>query len=420
MPTAFAKRFGVNLGSFDRRIYVLGLGWLVTAAGFAMVIPFMSIYFYQELGLSMSKIGLFFGFTAILRAIPQPFAGWLSDRFGRVPIMGWSQILRSVTFAGVGYAIIQDAGFWTIAVIISLNYILGAVLHPAANAMVADIVSKEQRIDAFAFLRIAGNLGWAIGPMLGGFIAHRSYGALFIVAGLVALISGLYFLFFLKETPRAGDAEDGDFKIGDMINLRRDGLLLQHCLISFLLFLVVAQFIAPLSVYSVDTIGISRAELGWLYTINGGMVVLLQISISQLFKKMRLTNQLAVSSLIYAGAYLLISRAAGLEGLIFGMVILTTAEMINSPPSVTLVANLSPSDKYGQYMGIYGMFQMAGWSLGPTLGGFLFDMFSWQLNLMWVAIAAMAIVSGILYIIYGRKLNPEINSGRKEGRVAHV
>ncbi|MCP4567544.1 MAG: MFS transporter [FCB group bacterium] len=420
MPAWLNKFFGMRFGAFDRRIYILAFGWLVTAAGFAMVIPFMSIYFYQELGLSMFSIGLFFGFTAVLRTVPQPFAGWLSDRLGRVPIMGWSQILRAFTFAGVGLAIFQDAGFWTIAAIISLNYILGAVLHPSANAMVADLVTKDQRIPAYSLLRIAGNLGWAIGPMMGGFIAHRSYGVLFLAAGAMALLSGLYFLLMLKDNPKSGADNNQEFKFKNIIKIGRDKILLRHCLISFILFLVVAQFIAPLSVYGVEHIGINRAQLGWLYTLNGAMVVFMQYFISYLLRNSKLTNQMALSGVIYAGAYLIIGWAAGMELLIIGMVILTTAEMINSPPSVTLVANLSPPEKYGQYMGMYGLFQMAGFSLGPTLGGFLFDIFKWRPSLMWTVVAALAVISALLYLYFGKQLSPEVNNGCRGDEVSHA
>ena len=420
MSISLVSRFKSQFGGFDRRIYILGFGWLVTSTGFAMVIPFISIYFYQELGLSMFAIGLFFGFTAVLRSVPQPFAGLLSDRLGRVPVMGWSQVLRAFTFAGVGLAIIGDAGFWIIATIISLNYLLGAVLHPAANAMVADLVTKEQRIRAFAMLRIGQNLGWALGPMLGGFIAHKSYGALFLVASVVAMISGLFFLFFLKDVSRAKKSEEPSFRITDIIEIRHDKRLFEHCLISFLLFLVVAQFIGPLSVYGVDILGISRRQIGWLFTVNGAMVVLLQFPISHLFRKFRLTHQMALSGLIYAVAYLMIGFATGINVLLVSMIVLTTGEMINAPPSVTLVANLSPADKYGQYMGIYGVFQMAGWSLGPTLGGALFDVFAGQPNLMWPVIAAMAVISSALFINFAKRLDRDINSGLKAGQAENA
>jgi MFS family permease len=396
-------------------MYILSLGWLVTAAGFAMVIPFMSIYFHQELNISMSAIGLFFGFGAILRAVPQPFAGWLSDRIGRVPIMGWSLVLRAITFAAVGYAIMSQAGFFTIAAIISFNYITGSVLHPAANAMVADLVRKEQRIAAFGLLRIAGNLGWAIGPALGGFIAHQSYSALFIIAGLISLFSGLFFLFALKDVTRSQANDTPEFKLSDILNLRQDKRLFEHCLISLALYLAIAQLIAALSVYSVETVGISRAELGALYMINGLLVVVLQFPISALFKRMALTRQLAFGAVVYAIGYLMVGVAPGFIFLILCMIIITFGEMIVSPPSMTLVANLSSPGKYGRYMGLFGFFQMAGWSLGPTVGGGLLDLFAEQPIIMWLIIALIAMIACVLYINLGRKLPPHVDSGLKSG-----
>ncbi|MDD4052223.1 MAG: MFS transporter [candidate division Zixibacteria bacterium] len=405
-----------RFGALDKRVYILSLGWVVSSAGFAMVIPFLSIYFHEQLGLSMSAIGLFFGFTTVLRALPQPVSGWLSDRIGRVPIMGWSQILRSLTFAGVGYAIMTGSGFLVIAAFVSFNYIFGAVLNPAANAMVADLVAKEQRVSAYAMLRIGGNLGWALGPALGGFVSDKSYSALFYLAGFLMLISGVYFFYALKDVPRKnGQRGLADFKWGDILNLRQDPRLLRHCLISFALFLVVAQLIAALSVYCVETVGISRAQLGTLYAINGFMVVFLQFPVSSFFKRITLTGQLTVGAMIYAVGYFLVGLAPGFGFLILCIVIITIAEMIVSPPAIALVANLSPPEAYGRYMGIFGFFHMSGWSLGPTLGGFLLDIFATKPVLMWASISVLAVGASILYHNFGRMLTPAQNSALRAG-----
>lgn len=398
---------------FDKRIYILGFGWLVTSIGFAMVIPFLSIYFHSELGMTMSAIGLFFGVTAVLRAIPQPMAGWLSDRFGRVRIMGWSQVLRALTFAAVAYAMAEGAGFWIIGAIIGLNYIFGAVLHPAANAMVADIVAKQDRIPAYAFLRITGNLGWAIGPAMGGFIAHVSYARLFFISGLLALSSGLVFMLLLKEVKTEKPIDFHAFKIKDIFNLSKDRLLLRHCLISLLLFLAVAQFIAPFSVYVTDNLDITKSQLGTLYAVNGFMVVFLQFFMSALFRKWKLTNQLIIGAINYSLVYLYLVFAGDFSHLVIFMIFMTLGEMVVSPPSVTIVANLSPPSAYGRYMGVFGLFQMAGWSLGPTVGGVLLDIFAYNPAHTWFVISGMALLAAFLFYRMSLKLSPDVNSGLK-------
>lgn len=400
-------RFGI----LDKQIYILSLGWLVSSAGFAMTIPFLSLYFHQELKMSMTAIGLFFGVTAVLRAAPQPLAGWLSDRVGRVLIMGWSQILRAGTFAGVGYAMRSASGFWPIAAAIAFNYIFGAALQPAAHAMVADLAGERERISAFSMLRIAGNLSWAIGPALGGFLAHQSYSTLFYASGVLNLISGIYFLVVLRESPHSTQAISPGFRFKELFNLRQDKLLFRHCLISFLLFLVVAQLIAALSVYCVDTVGIGQAQLGVLYAINGFMVVVFQLPMMALFKRLTLTHQLAAGAAVYAVGYFLVGIAGGFAFLVICMVVITVAEMMVSPPSLTLVANLSSPSTYGRDMGLFGFFHMSGWSLGPTVGGFMLDLFSARPILTWAVIALMALAASALYINFGRRLSRAINSG---------
>ncbi|MFH1700095.1 MAG: MFS transporter [Candidatus Zixiibacteriota bacterium] len=403
----------VKLYGFDSRVYILGIGWLVTSAGFAMVIPFMTIYFFQELHMSMGAIGLFFGVTAILRTLPQPIAGELSDRMGRVPLMAWSQILRSFTFVGVAIAIAAGKGFLVIGSIIGLNFMLGAFVHPAGNAMIADLVQKERRISAYAFLRIAGNLGWAIGPAAGGFIAQKSYAVLFLCAGFMALLSGLFFKVFLRDVPIKPRSKQSAFNLRDIFNVSKDKKLFRHCVISLILFLAVAQLIAALSVYSTDTIGISKQSLGILYLINGAMVVFLQYPVSGALKKFRLTRQLALGALIYTIGYFSVGFATGFIYLIICMIVITLAEIIVSPPSVTIVANLSKPGFYGRYMGIFGLFQTLGWSLGPTLGGFLLDIFKYNQTYMWMVISCFSALAGILYLKSERKLPPLVNNGTK-------
>lgn len=411
-----------NLSGLDRRVYILSGGWLINSAGFAMVIPFLSIYFHDRLGLSMTAIGVFFGYTALLRAIPQPIAGSVSDHIGRVPIMGWSQILRAFTFVGVGYAIMKNSGFWVIAAIISINFIVGAVLQPAAHAMVADVTKREERMSGFSMLRIAGNLGWAIGPAMGGFLAHYSYSSLFFFSAFLNLVSGIYFLVTLRDLPRSERTSDAGFRFRDLLNWDRDKLIHQHCAISFLVFLVMAQLIAALSVYTVDTVGISQAELGTLYTLNGLMVVVLQIPTSILFRKFRLSIQLVMGSVVYAIGYTSVGFAAGYAALFICMIIITMGEIITIPPALTLVTNLSPPGAYGRNMGIFGFFQTGGWSFGPTVGGVLLDLFPTRPAITWGIIGVIAMTAAGLYLLFGRRLSLALNTESEpmEAPVAHV
>jgi len=377
---------------FDHRLWVLSLGWVASAVGFSISIPFLSLYFHSELGMSMTHIGLFFGFTAIIRSVFQTVGGELADRFGRYHQMVFSQLVRSVSFAFLAYSIYAGLGFWAIAAMLIVNSIFGAFFQPAANASVADILDKKQRTEGYSIVRVAGNFGWAMGPALGGFFAERSYAILFVISGIMTLLSSTIIALFLKGLKSYKKSEDR-FSFSDFFALKGNELILKFALLIFILYLVVSQFIAPFSLYSVDFMGITKKQLGFLFTLNGLMVTLLQIPITRMLRNVRLTVQLTIGAVIYAIGYMYIGVTATFAAFSLGIAIITIGENFVSPPSLAITANLAPPGRVGRYMGIYGFAVTAGWSLGPLLGGVLLDMAKPNFIYSWSVIAVLALIA---------------------------
>ena len=80
-----------------------------------------------------------------------------------------------------------------------------------------------------------------------------------------------------------------------------------------------------------------------------------------------------------------------------------------------MVASLSPEDEKGRYMGVYGIFFYFGWSLGPTVGGLLYDLLHGSPFALWSAVASIAMMSVIGFLVLGRS-SPE-TSPRPTGRL---
>ena len=402
------------LKQFNKELWILAIGWFVGALGFAASIPFISIYFHKELGMTTTEIGLFFGAMAVIRSIFQVIGGEMSDRIGRQGLLVQSQIMRAISFLLLGLAIAGHWGFWAISAFLVINSIFGAVFMPAVNAMVSDILPKEKRLDGYAISRSAGNLGWAIGPAMGGLLAESSYAVLFYFSAVITLASGLIFWFFLK-VPRISTISDR-FRFSDLAEVRHDKNLAVHSFLILGLYLVVAQLIAPFSIYAVEMVGISEAQLGWLYGINGFVVVALQIPMTRLLSRHSFTTQLAWGAAIYWIGYSLLGVLVGYPYFLMIMTMVTVGEVIMSPPSLTLTSQLAPEGRTGRYMGIYGFFVTVGWSLGPLYGGFFLDHFSHNHTLAWVLISSLALVSAIGYVIFGRFLPREFNFRAEEER----
>jgi len=392
---------------FEKNLWILSFGWFVSALGFAISIPFIAIYFYSTLGISLSGIGVFFGVNALVRSVFQIISGEISDRMERRKLLIYSQLARSVAFGALAFSIANDWGFYPIAACLVVNSMLGAVFQPVANAMVSDILPSAQRLDGYAITRAGGNLGWAVGPALGGFLAATSYSLLFVISAFITLASAIIFWALLKDA--AVDRTMERFRFRDVIAIKDNPYLATHCILIFLLYLVVAQLMAPFSVYSVDIIGISETQLGYLYTLNGLMVVALQIPLTRLLSKTSFTQLLAWSGVIYAIGYSMVGTMVGFEYFVLAIIVVTTGEMIMSPPSLALTSRLAPPGRMGRYMGIYGFFVASGWSFGPLYGGVILDHLGEHHALAWILISSLALPSAIGYWILSRKLPAKYN-----------
>jgi MFS family permease len=384
-------------------MWILFSGWMVSSMGFAMVIPYLSIYFHNQMKIPMSQVGLLFGIGAIVRALSGLYGGDLSDKLGRVKIMGWAQFLRAVFFLLMGGLAWKGGSFLLWSLMLILNWLFGGFYQPVANAMAADIAPKEKRVEAYSILRIAGNIGWAFGPMIGGFLASASYPILFVFASLSTFISSFLILFFLPETIKVNPSEE-KFTLKHIGKLKSDHLFLLYCSISLLLFVVIGQLVSTVSVFSVDYVGISESELGFLYATNGFIVIFFQLAVTKLTQRRNLIRVLFWGSLGYALGYFLVGFSLSFWWLFFCMLLISFSEITVLPASMAIVANLSKEKHHGLYMGGYGLFYSLGWSIGPLVGGVLIDLLNNKPVLLWGIIASLGILSALGFKWIGKKL----------------
>ena len=396
------------LGQFSRDLWILSLGWFVGAVGFAASVPFVSIYFNTELGMSTIQIGVFFGVLALVRAAFQALGGELSDHIGRQGLLTKAQFYRAFTFVGLGLSIKFHLGFWPIALMLLLNSIFGSIFMTTLTTMVADIVPKEKRLDGYAISRSAGNAGWAVGPAIGGYLAASSYAELFYFAAVLTVLCAMIFHFLLKVEP--APLTKDSFRLADLMSIRKDKLLLVHGILTLGMYLVVAQLVAPLAVYAVGMVGLNEQHLGYLFTINGLMVVLFQIPVTRLTARWRLTTMLAAGGLFYFVGYSLLGVFAHFEYFVIAIMLATLGELLISPPMMTLTSRMAPEGRIGRYMGVHGFFVTAGWSLGPLWGGMFLDWYDHSWSIAWVMISSLALVSAAGYLFFSRRLPAQFNN----------
>jgi MFS family permease len=412
----------------DRRLLHLFLGRLLASTGFSIVIPFLALYLHGTRGVSMSAVGLIFFFGALCGAGGQVVGGEWSDRSGRKRVLVACQVIRAAAFVGLGIAVTLHASVPVFTMLTGLSAFAGRMFEPPSGAMIADITTGERRVEAYGILRIGGNLGWALGPAIGGFLAALSYASLFFVAAGVLLAAGILIAIKVEETlpsmqrssapdgtvpaavPPVGPVPPGrGLSLEGTITVLRDPIFLHYCLVTLLLFTAMGQLMSTFSVYTVEWAKRTKVELGTIYALNGLMVVFLQFPAVRMLASLRMTTALIVGSLLYSVGYGMMGWGSDYLLLFAGMFVVTLGEIVTTPPSMNLVANFSPENLRGRYMGVFGIFNSFGWSIGPLVGGVLLDLAVGRPRLLWGVIASLTVFAALGFADLRRRLDPALD-----------
>jgi MFS family permease len=190
------RRFMDTYHEFPQTFWVLVVITFIDRLGGAMLYPFFALYLTRKFGVSMTEVGVLFAVFSLSGFISSTFGGALTDRMGRKGIIIFGLIASS--FSAVAMGVVNSFGaFFVLAMTVG---ILSDVAGPAHNAMVADLLPDHQRAQGYGIIRVAFNLSATIGPAVGGFLAARSYLALFIADAVISLITALLVRRYLPET----------------------------------------------------------------------------------------------------------------------------------------------------------------------------------------------------------------------------
>lgn len=257
--------------------------------------------------------------------------------------------------------------------------------------MIADVSDPKLRVEAYGLIRIGANAGWAIGPAIGGFLATLNYSTLFVITGVTCFISALLIKSFTNESLMKSGIEEPGFK--DIFSIVKDSAFMRLCIFAILIHVVMGQLVSPLSVYAVERIGISKIQIGYLFSLNGFLVVALQYPLTKLIKKEGMVKYLVIGSLFYSIGYFTVGLDRSLIALMASIVIVTFGEMIVAPSSTALASYLAPENRRGRYLGFFGLTENFGWSLGPFVGGILLDVFPGRSPFIWAFIALISLLA---------------------------
>jgi len=378
------QSFRDNIKALPPAAWILFGGTFINRFG-TFVIPFLILYL-TRIGFSVAHAGLAVGAYGIGTLIASSAGGHLADRIGRRNTI----VLSMFGSAASMLALSQARSYVPIVILTCITGSLSELYRPASYALVGDLVGDEHRVTGFGIYRLAVNLGFAAGPATAGFLADHSFTLLFIGDAATSIVYGLIALFALPHGLRTYVKTE---RTGEALRVAaRDKPFVIFLLATLCVTIVDFQMGSTFALH-VKSNGFPSRVYGLLISLNGLMIVIFELAITQWTRRFRPRPMIALGYLLAGAGFALTGLAHTVPLLAATVVVWTLGEMISSPVASSYGVQLAPEQYRGRYLGLFMMMWSLGMVIGPPLGTLAFEH---NPAAVWIACGALGITSALL------------------------
>lgn len=359
----------------------------------SFVAPFLVLYLTAERGYSASFAGLVAALFGAGGAAASVVGGMLADRVGRRTTLLVAQVAAAGLTAALGFA---DQPL-LIAVLACAAGAASSASRPVVQTVMADVVPPADRVRAFSLYYWAINIGFGVAAASAGFTSSYGYRWLFLIEAAATLLSALVIAVGLPETmtePAETDGEGVDEKSAGFRTVLRDRPFLAAVGLSFLLIVVFQQAAAGLPV-AMDRDGLTAAQYGLVISLNGILIVALQLPLGRRLEGSNPGRLLVMAALLCGGGFGLNALAEGAAVYAIAVVVWTLGEIVHSPVNMGLIARFSPSTARGRYQGIHALAWATATMAAPLCAGIVIDRFG--PDTLWAACTVLGVCAAVGY-----------------------
>jgi len=388
-----------SFSAIQRNIWVLSIAMFINRSG-SMVLLFTSLYLTKELHFTIAEAGLALSFYGIGSVLGSYAGGWLTDRYHFYNIMFYSLI--SSGFILLLLLVAKTPIF--ISSVIFIYAFAADIFRPANSKAIAAYSSPENRTRSVSLVRLAVNLGFSVGPAVGGFIAlYLGYKLLFVIDAITSVAAaGLLFMYLPKKELEQSKVTSAEIKDSSPSAYRDIPYLVFILLVAlygvcfFQLFASIPQYFDTVCNYSEDTIGL-------LLGLNGLLVVLIEMPlVTYLEKERKLFRYIIIGVLCLPVSFAILKFGEGmLLPAIAYTVIITLSEIYAMPFMMNYSLSRPKKERQGQYSALYSIAYGVSNIVAPVLGLGLANRYGF--NTMFYVLIGLSILAAIGFILLSNK-----------------
>ncbi len=383
------QRWKINL-------YILMVGNFLVMAGMMMIMPFLSLYLQQDLGLTDEHeigvwAGIIFAANFVTSFLFQPLWGKLAEKYGRKMMLLRSGFGMSIVMLLMGFATAP----WHLLILRMLNGVISGFM-PAAVSLVSSSTPKERMGFAMGTLQSGGTAGAILGPFIGGLMADNfGFRPIFYITGtLLFLASVITWLLVHEKFDRAAAALKEQVSVlkgfRDLMVIRQLPVLLT---VTFLIQFAMLSPMPLIPLYVQHLHGTSENlafYAGFVGSVTGISNMICSPVLGKLSDRIGATRILLIC--LAGSAVMTIPQAfADSVGMLLVFRFLLGCFMGGLIPTVNaLVRQYTPDGKESRAFGFNTSALSLGNMMGPVVGGALSG---------WIGIEGLFILAGVLLFL---------------------
>ncbi|OMD42609.1 sugar efflux transporter [Paenibacillus odorifer] len=378
---------------------LLFLCMLLQGMGISLSTPFLSIYFTEQLGVSVGMFGIFLATTLV--------AGiWISTLIGRRSDLGLNRkhiylvatLCNALAFGG--YLLIQD--FTILFIYMIVFTALGAPGMPQLFAIAREAVNKSDFTDtAFAnsTLRSAFSLGFITGPLIGTLlIAAVGFKGIFSgTIGVFLLVALLVFLFLKSNTELSSNKAEVKVKSFRLIQNR-------NILLPFLILILmyVAHWTSSINtaLFITNNLGGTTSDVGLVSSICAALEIPFMIMLGLLSAKYSNRSLMMCGAILGGAYYLVVILSGAMWQMLAAQVLLAVFVAVISAIGISYIQDLLPSMP-GYASTLYSNSSTIGRLIGSLVGGGLATLVGYRYS--FVLCFVLITIALIMLAVSGRQ-----------------
>lgn len=354
----------------------------------------------QSLGFSIKETGYVLSFFGLGAVVGSWLGGWLTDKIGYFI----TQSLSLFFIVPVYFILPELKTVESLSVGIFFLSVIAEIFRPANSVAIAYFARPENLTKAFSLNRMAINLGFSIGPALGGVLASLSYYWLFYGNAFGSLIAGIvFYVYFNNRKSKYQTTEKIQADFTEKVKAPspyRDKKVMLFSFLCALYAICFFQLLTTLPLFYKEVHRLSEANIGIILGYSGLFVVLFEMLLVQIADKKFSVSQVLVAGTLFCGlSFVMLNLNASILMLYVSISVLCVSEILAMPFMSTVIVRNSIEANRGAYMGLYSLSFSVAHIFSPFLGTLTVEHFGFE-TLWWgTGIVSVVVAFGFYFLM---------------------